>query len=116
MSDSISIIEPSSNTLDLHHLIWCLEYCTEYIEKKTFQALEEPKHKQTKIGKNRDPRSSKNSSLAGAEVYMRGLKKCTIVGLKGICRITPASTEIIITHEPLLVGGIFPTVKDVLWF
>lgn len=72
MSESINIIEPSSTTLDLHHLIWCLECCTEYIEKKTFQVLEEPKHKHRERGKNRDPRSSKNSGLAGAEVYMRG--------------------------------------------
>lgn len=29
---------------------------------------------------------------------------------------TPAPTQNVITHKPLQVDGIFPIVKDVLWF
>lgn len=39
------------------------------------------------------------------------------MGLRGICRaLTPAPAQNVITHKPLQVDGIFPTVKDVLWF
>lgn len=102
--------------LDPHNLTQCLAYCIEWIEKTILQVLEEPNHKH-RYRKTQGPEVQRTLQFSCNRGPHERIKRCTAAGLRGICRAsTPAPARNVTTHKPLQVDGIFPTVKDVLWF